>query len=90
MLTAIPSLSHSQHALLYSNDDTEPTLTPTATTDPSAQRKYLAFDPDRELCQYESGGGECRDPDCPDLHWKDLLPAGECLYLLFVFHHIDA
>jgi hypothetical protein len=78
MLSAIPSLQHFQHALLYSNDDVDLALTPA--TDPSispAQLKLLASDPNRVLCQFESHGGECRDPECRELHFKDLLPAGK-------------
>ena len=36
---------------------------------PSASR--FSFDPERKLCQFESVGGDCRDRECQDLHFKD-------------------
>lgn len=29
-----------------------------------------------QLCQFESGGGECKDNDCPDLHFRDFGDSG--------------
>ncbi|KAH9948824.1 hypothetical protein B0H21DRAFT_203465 [Amylocystis lapponica] len=34
-----------------------------------AAAKHMLTDPKRRICQYEvPGGGECRDPDCEDIH----------------------
>lgn len=29
------------------------------------------IDPEKVLCQYESAGGSCNDPECPDQHFRD-------------------
>lgn len=33
---------------------------------------------EKRLCQYETGGGMCRDKTCNDLHIDDLQPDGRC------------
>ncbi|KAH7066545.1 hypothetical protein FB567DRAFT_599694 [Paraphoma chrysanthemicola] len=37
------------------------------------------IDPEKPLCQYESAGGSCNDPDCPNQHFRGMSITGETL-----------
>ncbi|KAJ4375961.1 hypothetical protein N0V83_001241 [Neocucurbitaria cava] len=37
------------------------------------------IDPAKPLCQYESAGGSCNDPECSDQHFRDIGITGEKL-----------
>ncbi|KAF2015619.1 hypothetical protein BU24DRAFT_408818 [Aaosphaeria arxii CBS 175.79] len=37
------------------------------------------IDPEKPLCRFESVGGACNDPDCPDQHFRDMNITGEKL-----------
>ena len=34
------------------------------------------IDPEKPFCQYESAGGACNDPECPDQHFRDATITG--------------
>jgi|TARA_R110002003_G_scaffold37_18_gene2238 hypothetical protein len=36
------------------------------------------IDPEKPLCQYESAGGSCNDPDCPNQHFRGMGITGAC------------
>lgn len=57
----------------------------------AAVNRWLS-DPSRRICQYEvPGGGECRDPNCEDIHpsmeWT-VEPSGTPSFLPYVVTHI--
>ncbi|KAF1833605.1 hypothetical protein BDW02DRAFT_580226 [Decorospora gaudefroyi] len=37
------------------------------------------IDPEKPFCQYESAGGACNDPGCPDQHFRDVAITGDKL-----------
>ncbi|KAJ6196174.1 hypothetical protein J3E72DRAFT_421259 [Bipolaris maydis] len=39
------------------------------------------IDPEKPFCQYESAGGACNDPECPDQHFRDATITGDKLLL---------
>lgn len=39
------------------------------------------LDPGRQLCRFEQSGGICADSSCHDLHFRDLEPTGNVLFL---------
>jgi hypothetical protein len=34
------------------------------------------INPEKPLCQYESTGGVCNDPECPDQHFREVVITG--------------
>lgn len=82
MLSAIPSLQHPESTSFSSTDASAAS---NRATDLSISKQFPAANlpnPDGVLCQFEANGGECRDPACGDLHFKDFLISGERPYLL--------
>jgi hypothetical protein len=37
------------------------------------------INPEKPLCQYESTGGVCNDPECPDQHFREVAITGDRL-----------
>ncbi|KAG9377237.1 zf-C3H1 domain containing protein [Pyrenophora tritici-repentis] len=37
------------------------------------------IDPEKPFCQYESAGGSCNDPECPDQHFREAAITGDKL-----------
>lgn len=80
MLSAIPPQNHALYGLhtdtLSSNKNSSNVASEgfTPITYLSLQKQ---FDPSQQLCQYESGGGSCRDSQCKDLHFSDFKFSGK-------------
>jgi hypothetical protein len=46
------------------------------------------INPEKPLCQFESAGGACNDPECPDQHFREVAITGaleEEFSILFFF-----